>query len=144
MTELDRDLGPRWFEEVWNKARREAIAEMMASSAVIHEGAMITIGFEGFYPFYDRIRSAFPEMHIAVDDTIAENDKLVVRWSCTCKHTGDGLGFPATGRTAAFTGITILRIAEGKIVEGWQNWDMLGLIEQLQGTGTTATYVGGR
>ena len=142
MTDSDRALGHLWFEEVWNKARREAISEMMASDALIHDGATKTLGAEGCYPFYDRIRAAFPDIHITVDDTIAEGDKLVVRWSCSCTHTGNGLGFPATGRTAFFAGITILRIAGGKIIEGWQNWDMLGLMDQLQGTKSAATYVG--
>jgi hypothetical protein len=59
VTDLERDLGRRWFEEVWNKGRREAIAEMLTPGALIHDGGTDTAGAEGFYPFYDRLRGAF-------------------------------------------------------------------------------------
>ncbi len=57
---------------------------MMAPQALIRDGATKTLGVDGFLPFYDRIRSAFPDIHFTVDDTMAEGDKLVVRWSCSC------------------------------------------------------------
>ena len=144
MTDTERALGRRWFEEVWNKARREAIVEMITANSVIHDGDTETVGPAGFYGFYDRIRSAFPEIHITVDDTFSEADKICVRWTCTAAHTGVGLGFPATNRIASFTGMCILRVSDGKIAEAWQNWDMLGMIEQLKGTRTTTTYIGAR
>ena len=144
MTNEERNLGQRWFEEVWNKGRREAIAELLAPEAVIHDGGTDSVGPEGFYPFYDRLRSAFSEMRVTVEDTIAEGDKVVVRWACSCKHTGDGLGFPATGQAVSFTGVSIVRVSGGKLLEGWQNWDMLGMLEQLQETRSSATYIGAR
>jgi predicted ester cyclase len=146
MTESDRSLGQRWFEEVWNQGRREAIAEMLAPDAVIHDGGIDTAGPAGFQSFFDRISATLSELHIDVDDTIAasdaEGDKLCVRWSCTARHTGDGLGLAPTGRTIDVTGICILRVANGKIVEGWQNWDMLGMMEQINGLRKSATYIG--
>jgi steroid delta-isomerase-like uncharacterized protein len=142
MTDLERDLGRRWFEQVWNQKRRDAIAEMLTPDGVIHDGGTDTKGPEGFYPFFDRIRATFPDLHIDIEDTIAEGDKVCVRWSCTAKHTGDGLGIPPTGATVHVTGISILRVAGGKLVEGWQNWDMLGLMEQIRGGGKSATYIG--
>jgi steroid delta-isomerase-like uncharacterized protein len=132
MTDADRDLGQRWFDEVWNKRRREAIGEMMASNAVVHDGNE-TSGPEAFYQFFDRISSAFPNIRVEVTDTIAEGNKLCVRWVSEATHTGDGLGFPATGRRIKVTGISILCVEQGKFVEAWQNWDMLGMMEQLKG-----------
>jgi len=70
---------------------------------------------------------------VTVHDTIAEGDQLCVRWSCTGKQTGPGLGIPPTGNTIHVTGISIVRVAAGKVVEGWQNWDMLGMMQQIQG-----------
>jgi hypothetical protein len=64
MTEEDRGLGTRWFEEVWNKGRREVIAEMLAPDAVLHEGGVDSVGPEGFYPFFDRLRAAFSELRV--------------------------------------------------------------------------------
>ena len=141
MTGLE-DLARAWFEEVWNKGRREAIVEMLAPRAVIHDGGTDTVGAEGFYPFFERIRTTFSDFHIQIDDTIAANDKICVRWSCTGRHTGNGLGVPPTGKTLHVTGISILRAANGKFVEGWQNWDMLGMMEQIKGGGRSATYIG--
>ena len=79
---------------------------------------------------------------MTVHDTIAEGDQLCVRWSCTGKHTGPGLGIPATGKTIHVTGISTVRVAAGKVVEGWQNWDMLGMMQQIQGAEkAAATYI---
>ncbi len=141
MTESERGLGRRWFEQVWNEGRREAIAEMLAPGAVVHDGGSETSGPEGFYPFYDRLRATISEIHIRVEDSFAEGDKLCVRWSCTGKHTGDGLGVAPTGKTINVTGISILRVAGGKLVEGWQNWDMLAMMEQINGMARSATYI---
>lgn len=144
MTEQERDLGRRWFEEVWNQQRREAIAEMLAPEGIIHDGGIDTAGPQGFYPFYDRIRATLSDLHVSVDDTIAEGDKVCVRWSCTAKHTGDGLGMRSTGKPVHTTGMCLIRVAGGKIAEAWQNWDMLGMLEQIQATGKSksATYIG--
>ncbi|HWZ30372.1 MAG TPA: ester cyclase [Bryobacteraceae bacterium] len=142
MTEQERDLGRRWFELVWNQGRREAIAELLTPEAVIHDGGTDTVGPEGFYPFFDRLNHAFSTFHVNVEDSMADGDKVCVRWSCTAKHTGDGLGMPPTGVTIHITGISILRVAGGKLIEGWQNWDMLGMMQQIQGVQTASTYIG--
>ena len=144
MTDHDRNLGTRWFEEVWNKGRREAISEMLPADGVLHEGKDDCVGPEGFYPVYDRLRAAFSEFRVTVHDTIAEGDRACVRWTCICKHTGDGLGMPATGKTVHVTGMSIIRIADGRMAEVWQNWDMLGLMEQIQSANRSATYVSAR
>jgi steroid delta-isomerase-like uncharacterized protein len=135
-------LGRRWFEQVWNQKRRGAIAEMLTPASIIHDGGTDTKGPEGFHPFYERIRSTFPDLHMDVEDTFAEGDKICVRWSCTGTHTGDGLGIPPTQLTIHVTGIAIFRIADGKLAEAWQNWDMLGMMEQLKGGRKSPTYIG--
>ena len=109
---------------------------------MIHDGGIDTTGPGGFYPFFDRLSSAFSEFHVAIDDTLVDGDKICVRWTCTAKHTGGGLGIAPTGVTIHVTGISILRAANGKLVEGWQNWDMLGMMEQIQGHSKSATYIG--
>ena len=141
MTEKDRALGTGWYEEVWNKKRRDAIAEFLAPDAVLHEGSVDCVGPEGFYPFWDRLNAAFSDFHVAVQDSVAEGDKVCLRWTCRCRHSGDGMGMPATDRRVEVTGMCVMRIVDGRIVEGWQNWDMLGMLEQIQGMGRSATYV---
>ena len=141
MQEADRDFGRRWFEEVWNKRRREAIAEMLAPAAPIHDAGETVYGPEGFYPFFDRMQAAFSQLYVTVHDTIAQEKRICVRWSCSMKHTGSGLGMPPTGKLLKTTGITIIQVEQGKATEAWQNWDMLGLLQQIQETQRAATYI---
>ena len=77
MTDNERTLGRRWFEEVWNKGRREAIAELLAMDAVVHDGGIDTSGAEGFYPFYDRLRATLSDLHVEVEDTFAEGGQTL-------------------------------------------------------------------
>jgi steroid delta-isomerase-like uncharacterized protein len=142
MTDADRNLPTRWFEDVWNNGNRAAIAEMLAPDAVLHEGDIDSVGPAGFYEFYDRLNAAFSDIRVTVHDTVAEGDKVCARWTCRCKHTGDALGMPATHKTIQVTGISIMRIANGQMVEGWQNWDMLDMMNQIHGSSRSTTYVG--
>ena len=132
MTHENRKLAIRWFEEVWNQGRREVIAEMLPPDGVIFDGATASTGPDGFYPFFDRMRDTFSGMHLTIEKTIVEEDHVCVRWSCSMKHTGDGLGIKPTHKTVSITGISIIHFAHGKVVQGWQNWDMFGLMQQLQ------------
>lgn len=141
MTEKERNLGHIWFEEVWNKRRRDAIAELLTSDAVIHDGGSDSKGPEGFYQFYDLMLAAFSNLHVTIHDTFAEHDRSCVRWSCRAGHTGDGLGMPPTGKTIRVTGISIVRVADGRAAEVWQNWDMMGLMEQIHERARSATYI---
>jgi predicted ester cyclase len=141
MTETERDLGRRWFDEVWNKGRRDAIAEMMAPNIVIHDGSQELRGVEAFYPFFDRLQSSFSETHIDVEDIIAEGDKLCIRWRCKAKHTGAGLDIPPTGRMIDVTGVSIIRVAGSMFTESWQNWDMLGMLQQVKEERPAVTYI---
>jgi ketosteroid isomerase-like protein len=102
--EENKALIRRWFEEVRNKGRADAIAEMMAEDAVVHglsdDAAKPLRGPAGFLPFHAQFREAFPNIEVVVEDTIAEGDKVVARCSVRGKHVGDSLGFKATGTQA--------------------------------------------
>jgi steroid delta-isomerase-like uncharacterized protein len=125
----------RWFDEVWNKGRLEAIAEMMAPDAVGVGAAgpdQVVHGPAEFRLFAERFQKAFSSIHITVEDAFGSGDKVAVRWSAEMTHTGEGFGIPATGRTVRIRGISLARIENGKLVEGWDNWDQLGLQQKLQ------------
>ena len=141
MTAFERGLGERWFDLVWNQLRRDAVAEMLAPQGVLHEAGADSVGPEGFYPFFERMTATFSELHVNVEDTLAEGDKLCVRWSCKAKHTGPGLGFAPTGNSIHVTGMSIFRIHNQQIIEAWQNWDMLAMMTQIKGESKSATYV---
>jgi len=77
------------------------------------------------------IRSALPDLRITLEDDVAEGDKVVSRWRAQGTHQGGLMDIAPTGNEVAFTGITIHRIEDGKIVEEWENWDALGLMQQI-------------
>ena len=135
MSEENKALVRRWFEEVWNKGRAEAIDEMFAEDGVAHgladdPGAPLR-GPTGFKPFFRRFREAFPEMEVVVEDTVSEGDKVAARCTIRGRHRGDTLGFKATDSPVEFEGICIVRLRGGKIVEAWNNFDFMSMFRQL-------------
>ena len=81
--------------------------------------------------FFLQFTKAFPDIHVEVADTVSEGDKIAARCIVTGTHKGDGLGTPASLKPIEFTGITILRVKDGKIVEAWNNFDFQGLSSQI-------------
>lgn len=133
MAQENSALIRRWFEEVWNKGRMAAIDEMASPDVIGHGQAQhgTDIGMKEFKPFVVALRSAFPDIRIVIEHTIEQGDKVVARWTATMTHKGAYLGFAPTGKKVVITGTTIERISKGKIVEGWDNWDQLGLLVQI-------------
>ncbi len=76
-------------------------------------------------------RSAFPDLHFTVEEVIADGDKVVARYSARGTHKGELNGIAPTGKSTNVSGVTIARIANGKVAESWVNWDALGLMRQL-------------
>jgi steroid delta-isomerase-like uncharacterized protein len=124
----------RWFDEVWNHGREETVDELFAPDGICHglgEGIADVHGPAGFKVFLGNMRSAFPDVHIGIEDTIVHESKAVVRVVLEGTHLGEGLGLPPTGRRVSITGVVIVRVAGGQIAEGWNSWDQLGLLRQL-------------
>lgn len=121
MTNTDlRGLPIRYMEEVFNQRRFEVLDELF-DPAILERIRQASIDF----------LLAFPDWHGAVDDVIVEGDRVVNRWSGRGTHQAELMGMPATGRSAALRGITIFRVAGGKVVEEWTQADLLGLMQQL-------------
>jgi steroid delta-isomerase-like uncharacterized protein len=128
------ELMRRWFKEVWNEGRTQTISDLLAPNAIgigeLEDGSPLR-GPAEFVPFVERIRGAFPDINVVVEDAFGAEDRVVLRWSATMTHRGDHLGMPASGKPVRMTGITIARIADKKIIEGWDNWDQLGMLKQI-------------
>ncbi len=135
MSEENKELMRRWFEEVWNKGRSEAIEEMLAEDGIVHglasESGEALRGPADFKEFHKGFHGAFPDITVTVEDAIAEGDQVAVRCSVRAIHTGDSLGFAATEQPVEITGIAIARIENGKIAEAWNNFDFMSLYRQL-------------
>jgi steroid delta-isomerase-like uncharacterized protein len=133
MAEENSKLTRRWFEEVWNKKRMATVDEMASPDIVGHGQAQhdTEIGIEQFKTLVHTMHGAFPDLEVIIDQTIEQGDKVAVRWTCTMTHKGTFLGFAPSGKKATITGTSIQRFSGGKIVEGWDNWDQLGLLVQI-------------
>jgi steroid delta-isomerase-like uncharacterized protein len=143
MTTADNiSLARRWYREVWSEGRNETIHEMLASDAVLIGTDRVEIrGPVEFERFAERIRSAFSDTEIIVDDIFGCDDKVAIRWHATMKHTGEILGMPATGKVINITGTSIAQFANGKVVAGWDNWDRLAMLEQIGAFAADATIL---
>jgi steroid delta-isomerase-like uncharacterized protein len=124
----------RWLEEAWNAGNLDVYNELIHPEAARHDHRQ-HLGY-GAHPserqrMVATIRAAIPDIHIAIEDQLAEGDKVATRWTLTGTHQAPLLGVPATGKQGAVTGIDISQIANGQLVEDWSEWDRLGFLRQL-------------
>jgi steroid delta-isomerase-like uncharacterized protein len=121
-----------WFDEVWNQGREDAIDRILAGDAVAHglPGGPAR-GPQAFRSIFNTFRGAFPDIHIVVERTVTEGEMVAVYCRVTGTHTGDGLGMPATGKPVEFDGVTIARVADGRVREAWNCFDFLTMYQQL-------------
>ncbi len=132
MTADNKALNRRFVEEVINQGNIEAIDELIDPGVVDHAvPAGFPTGREGAKQFFAMMRSAFPDLHLTIEDMIAEGDKVVMRSTWSGTHQGEFMGIPATGRRVTVSAIDISRVADGRIVEHWEQSDALGLMQQL-------------
>jgi len=135
MPQTHRDLARRWFEEVWNARSAETVHELMAPGARAHTEGGEVVGPDNFLQTRAALLGAFPDIHVTVEDFVAKGDQAVVRWSAAARHTGHELGIPASGRQVQFRGMTWMTFKDGKIVEGWDAWNLGALLETCRSAG---------
>ena len=96
MSEQNKVIARRLYEEIINQGRLETADELLAPDARSHAGA--PPGPEGLKRHVTMLRSAFPDLRHNIEDVIAEGEKVVVRTTCSGTHLGDFMGIPPTGR----------------------------------------------
>lgn len=130
MSEENKAIARRFLDALWNQVDFTVVDDLVASDYDGHSSTEIH-GPDGAKEFVPTLREAFPDFHFTVADQISEGDKVVTRWIAGGSHKGEFQGMPASGRQVTMTGITIFRIANGKLIEGWTSEDMLGFLRQL-------------
>ena len=133
MSEQNKAIARRALE-VFNSGDLDELDDIVSEDAVDHDPQNPfagTHGPEAAKQMAVTYRSAFPDLHVTIEDQIAEGDKVVTRWTAVGTHDGDLPGMPASGRSTTVTGIGVDRIEGGMIVEAWGNWDTLGMLQQL-------------
>ena len=141
-TEANKALTLRYWEEVANKGNLDLIEEICAPDYVCHEVDQDICGPEGVRQFIFMLRAAFPDLHVTVEDVIAEGDKIVQRWTGRGTHQGELMGIPPTGNRVSVAGITISRFKDGKVSEEWEVYDMMGMMQQLGAIPSSEQAVG--
>ena len=133
MSEQNRELVHRLNEEFHNQGRIQEVTERHFAPDFVNHSAPpgLPPTREGNAAFSTAFRQAFPDYHVTIHDVIAEDDKVVTRKTFAGTHQGEWMGIPASGQKISFGGIDIVRIADGKVVEHWGEFDMLTLFQQI-------------
>ena len=133
MSEQNKTLVRRLFDELWNKGNLQVADEIFAPAYQHHDASTPDLG-KGPDSEKKRVnmyRTAFHDLRLNMEDLLADGETVVARWSCRGVHKGELNGIAPTGKQVAITGVTIVHFTNGKIVEGFVNWDALGLMRQL-------------
>ena len=130
MHKENKAVAQRFLDELWNRSNFELVDQLLASDYNGHSSTVIR-GPDGAKAFVPRLRNGFPNFQFSILDQIAEGDKVASRWTIRGTHTGEFQGIPPSGKQIEMTGITIFRLANGKLVEGWTNEDVFGMLQQL-------------
>ncbi len=133
MSEGNKNLVRRLFEEVWNKGNLQVTDDLLTPNYAHHDSSTPDLGRgpEGEKKRATLYHTAFPDLRLTVEDIIAEGETVVARWSCRGTHKGDLNGIAPTGKRVNITGISIARFTNGKMSEGFVHWDALSLMQQL-------------
>jgi steroid delta-isomerase-like uncharacterized protein len=140
MSDANKQLVQRWFDEVWNQGNPATIDELMLPDGKAHgfpEPSAILTGPSEFKQAHSLFNEAFSNIKVEVNEIIADGDNVAARWTATITHTGHTLGFPPTGRRASFSGTSFLHIANGKIAEAWNHIDFTRVVLELQTASVT-------
>lgn len=115
----------QWYDEVWNKANEGFIDQMMHKDVIVHglDPVGTTHGIENFKTFYKNFRESFPDVHVEVTPLVNDEESATVYCHVSAKHV--------KGNNVSFTGLCVGKYRNGKLVEGWNNFDFLKMYQQL-------------
>jgi predicted SnoaL-like aldol condensation-catalyzing enzyme len=134
-TESNKTTARRWFDDIIVAGQLSVADEIFSARHRIHDPHAPPggwpVGPEGPKAVARVFGGSFSGWQVSIDAQIAEGDRVATCWTARATHTGALQGLPPTGRTAQVTGVNVTRFADGRIVESWYNFDMLGLLQQL-------------
>ena len=128
--ETNKAIVRRYFDQVLNKQRHNLAEEFLAEDIEL-QGTGLAPGLDDVKQFLTMFTAAFPDAHYTIENMVAEGDRVVARTSFNGTHQAEMQGIPATGKKVSMPGITIFRLDNGKIAEGWVLNDNLSLMQQL-------------
>jgi predicted ester cyclase len=128
--EENKTIAYRYFEEAYNQKNINVLDEIVDENVKSHSPQEMR-GIKVIKEYVAENRKTFPDVKFFVEDQIAEGDKVVTRITFKATHKGKFRGIAPTGKKVTVTGINIMKIINGKIVESWAEWDAFGLMQQL-------------
>jgi steroid delta-isomerase-like uncharacterized protein len=133
MSEHNKAIVRRLFAELWNTGNLSVADEIFSPNYAHHDPSMPDFGRgpESEKKRATLYRTAFPDLHLTIEDVIAEGETVMTRWSGRGTHKGELDGIAPTGKQFTISGVTVARVSNGKIAEGYVNWDAQGLMQQL-------------
>lgn len=131
-TDENKALVRSYYESVLAGRDRALLERLLDPAFVSHDASGATVGRDRYATAVAVTHAAFGDLAVTVHDQVAEDDRVVTRWSATGTHRADFAGVPATGRRITVSGIHIHRLQDGRFVEHWEMLDLVGLLRQLQ------------
>lgn len=131
MSEQNKKIVRDCWLGCFNEGNLALVDTMVSPDVVWHGPNMEVKGREGMKQLITMIRTAFPDVRMTFEDQIAQGEKVASRWTMRGTHQGDLMGIPPTHKPATFTGIVISRLEGGEIAEEWEDFDQLGMMQQL-------------
>jgi steroid delta-isomerase-like uncharacterized protein len=131
-TKENKALVRHYAEEVVNRRNLDLLDEIFAPDFVQYGADPDQVsGVDDLKQFFVMLRSGFPDFQAIVEDLLAAEDKVVLRFTFRGTHQGEFMGVAPTGKQVTMAGIDIFRVADDKIVELWGQEDMLGMMQQI-------------
>ena len=122
----------RMGEEAFNQGNLEVLDELVAQDVVDHDPAPgQASGREGIKHFVSTLRTAFPDLQLAVENMVAEGDYVAFNYTISGTHQGEFMGIEPTGNRVSVRAMEMVRIAGGQMVDRWGNTDQVGMLQQL-------------
>ncbi len=134
MSEENKALAHRFHLDIFQRGNFVVVDHLISPNFVWHAPGTPpewTQGPKGVRRAAAVVRAAYPDLDFTHEDTLAEEDRVMIRWIMRGTHNGPLMGIPATGKPVTVAGIDVFRIAGGQIVELWQHFDQLGMLQQL-------------
>jgi len=131
MIDDNKTLVRRYYEEVLNGRDLSVVPELFAPTFVSYAPSGRSVDLAEYVRAIGVSHAALPDLHVTIEDQFAEGNRVVTRWSATGTHQGPFAGIAPTGRAITVTAMHIHRIADGKLVEHWEQFDLYGLLRQL-------------
>ncbi|MGB8215358.1 MAG: ester cyclase [Anaerolineales bacterium] len=138
---VDKNLAivSRIWDEIWNKGALEVSDEVFTQDYLGHLPIMTVQGPQEFKNLVKVYLAAFPDVHLSVEDAFGVDDRVTVRWISRGTHMGPMMGIPPSQHKIEVMGISIFRMAEGRVAEEWEGFDTLGMMQQLGAAGAAPT-----